>query len=180
MTNSGHPIRTVKRVVIVSFVLIWAGLLAMWPVSHRYTSLGIDLESPAADGRVRCTFYRLRWPGDGSVCLARLVESRAATAKPLERFDLGGRFFKPAKAVCPANGWNRAGFWYVTRPGTPQAAADGMAPGASEVFLMGAPHWLAVVISAVCWTAIGIGSKMELRHRPKVNRDGHGGRQSQD
>ena len=92
-------------------------LVALWPLSHRYTSFGIDLESPDGGDRVRCTFYRIKWPGDGSVCVGRLVEHRAADAKPLERFDLGGRFFKPAKETWPASAWNRLGFWWVTQPG---------------------------------------------------------------
>lgn len=136
-----------KGWLIRAFWLASAALLAFWPLSHRYTSLGLDLEQPDGPDRVRCTFYRLRWPGDGSVCVGRLVEHRAADAKPLERFDLGGRFFKPAKETGPQTAWNRVGFWRITDPTTPQAAAPAMAPGASEVFLVGVPHWLLVAIS---------------------------------
>jgi hypothetical protein len=130
--------------------MLWSAagiLLVLWPLSHRYTSLGLDLEQPEANARVRCTFYRLRWPGDGSVCVCRLVEHRAADAKPLERFDLGGRFFKPPKETRPASIWNPFGFWWITDPKAPAAAAPAMAPGASEVFLVGVPHWLLVVLS---------------------------------
>jgi hypothetical protein len=123
--------------------------LGLWPLSHHYTSLGVDLESLEAGGRVRCTFYRLRWPGDGSVCVGRLVEHRAADAKVLERFDLGGRFFKPAKETRPASAWNRWGFWWITSPRTPSASAAGMAPGATEVLMAGVPHWLLVALLTV-------------------------------
>src|SRR5438477_8600676 len=98
-----------------------AALLALWPLSHRYTSLGLDLEHAESPTRVRCTFYRLRWPGDGSVCLARLVEHRAADAKPLEPLDLGGRFFKSAKGTRPQSAWNRRRFWWIADPTTVSA-----------------------------------------------------------
>lgn len=124
-----------------------AALVSLWPLSHRYTSLGLDLEQPENATRVRCTFYRLRWPGDGSVCVGRLVEHRAADAKPLERVDLGGRFFKPAKEARPRTAWNRWGFWWITDPKAPAAVAPAMAPSASEAFLVGVPHWLVSVLS---------------------------------
>jgi hypothetical protein len=133
-----------KRWVVAGAWVALGVLTALWPLSRRYTSFGIDLESPDAGDRVRCSFYRIKWPGDGSVCVGRLVEHRAAGAKPLERFDLGGRFFKPSKETWPASAWNRWGFWWVTQPGGHQAAAPGMAPGVSEVFLVGVPHWLLV------------------------------------
>jgi hypothetical protein len=124
-----------------------AVLLGLWPLSHRYTSLGLDLEQADGPSRARCTFYRLRWPGDGSVCVGRLVTHRPAHAKPLARFDLGGRFFQPAMPTTPATAWNRLGFWWITDPNTPAAAAPAMAPGASEVVLVGVPHWLAVAVA---------------------------------
>ena len=136
-----------KGWIIAGLWVASAALLALWPLSHRYTSLGLDLEQPENPTRVRCTFYRLRWPGDGSVCLARLVEHRAADAKALERFDLGGRFFKPPKETRPQTAWNRGGFWWITDPTTPAAAAPAMAPGASEAFLIGVPHGLLVALS---------------------------------
>jgi hypothetical protein len=153
-----------KGWLIAILWLVSAILLAVWPLSRRYTSLGLDLEQPDGRARIRCTFYRLRWPGDGSVCVARLVEHRAADAKPLERFDLGGRFFKPAKETRPATAWNRRGFWWITDPQTPAAAAAGMAPGASEVVLAGIPHWLLVVSLTALAFAVS-------RKRPRTPRD---------
>jgi hypothetical protein len=158
--------RTRRWVVAGTWVGL-ATLVALWPLSHRYTSFGIDLESPDGGDRVRCTFYRIKWPGDGSVCVGRLVEHRAANAKSLERFDLGGRFFKPGKETWPASVWNRWGFWWVTRPGGPQGAAPGMAPGASEVFLVGVPHWLLVVAGG--WVALVLGAEACGKgHRPSI------------
>jgi hypothetical protein len=152
-----------KGWVVAWLWLASAVLVALWPLSHRYTSFGIDLERSDAGDRVRCTFFRIKWPGDGSVCVGRLVEHRAANAKPLERFDLGGRFFKPAKETWPASVWNRWGFWWVTQPGGPQAAAPGMAAGASEVFVVGVPHWVLVVAAGL--TTLRFGSAERLRRR---------------
>jgi hypothetical protein len=149
-----------KGWIIAILWLAAAALLALWPLSHRYTSLGLDLEKPDGAARVRCTFYRLRWPGDGSICVGRLVEHRAADAKPLERVDLGGRFFKPAKETRPQTAWNRRGFWFITQPHSPAADAAAMAPGASEVFLVGVPHWLLV---AVCLPIATIATRKRRR-----------------
>jgi hypothetical protein len=143
-----------QRRIIAALWIASAALFAAWPLSHRYTSFGIDLESPDAPDRIRCTFYRIKWPGDGSVCVGRLVTHRAADAKALERFDLGGRFFKPPKETHPASRLNRCGFWCVTQPASPQAVASGMAPGTSEVFLVGVPHGLLVLLAATL--AIGV------------------------
>jgi hypothetical protein len=156
-----------KGWIIAVLWLVSAVLLALWSRNHRYTSLGLDLEQPDGPTRVRCTFYRLRWPGDGSVCVGRLVEHRAADAKALERFDLGGRFFKAAKETRPQTAWNRFGFWWITDPKTPVAAAPGMAPGASEAFLVGVPHWLLCVLSV----AIALLATIRRRKTPRASSD---------
>ena len=47
-------------------VVLVAVLLVAWPLTYRYSSLGLDVETPRGES-VESRFYRMRWPGDGSV-----------------------------------------------------------------------------------------------------------------
>lgn len=128
--------------------IVALALLACWPLAWRYSSFGIDLEHPAGDS-VECVFYRLRWPGDGSVCVARVVEHRAPEGRPLEPWDLGGAFLRPAPDLHPATTWQRLGFWcFDIAAGEP---APAIVAGADSAVIVGVPHWLLVVIAlALC------------------------------
>ena len=159
-----------KGWIIACLWLASATLLVGSPLSCRYTSLGLDLESQPSPTTIRCTFYRHRWPRDGSVCRARLVTHRPADpAKPLAPLDLGGDFFRPAKPTHPATSWNRRGFWLLNRPDTPEASAPAMAPGASEVFLVGLPHWVATLLTLSLPTIATI-RRRQSRINPLVTR----------
>jgi hypothetical protein len=121
--------------------------LVWWPLGCRYTSFGLDLECER-DGRVDCTFYRLRWPGDGSVALAWIAEHRAVASGPLEPFDLGASFLQPAPDLRPDGFWQRHGFWWVAvEPGA--GPAPPIVAGADRALLVGVPHWAVVVVLLV-------------------------------
>lgn len=139
--------------------LAFAAALATWPIAHRYTSFGVDRER--LDGaRVRCDFWRVRWPGDGS--LAAGVETTWRDGGPIAACDLGGRFLLPAHELAPRDAGERAGFWCVRHAGA-AAAAPPIVAGAERAFLIAVPHWLVVVATAVVALAATAG---RLRAQP--------------
>lgn len=140
--------RRVARGVLV----IALAALGWWPLACRYTSFGLDLECER-DGRIDCTCCRLRWPGDGSVALAWIVEHRASDSGPLEPFDLGGAFLQPAPELHAAGFWQRHGFWWVdVAPGA--GAAPPIVAGADRALLVGVPHWAVVALLLVAGASL--------------------------
>jgi hypothetical protein len=97
---------------------------------------------------VDSTFYRLRWPGDGSVLVGWIEEHRSAEAGPAKGVDLGALVLQPARPMAPRSTWNRLGFWsenvVAARGDRPSEAA----PRADRVLLVGVPHWLLVLLAA--------------------------------
>ena len=88
--------------------------VGLWPFATCYTSFGLDTER-AVDGQVRCDWWRVRWPGDGSVGLCHETALRERGGGPIERWDLGGVFF-----------------------------ANTAPPGARDAMQLVMPHWLLV------------------------------------
>ena len=76
-------------------------LLLVWPLTYRYTSLGVDSEEMVGQS-VHGRYYRVRWPGNGSL-MGGYVDSHHhfRVDKPADAFDLGGTFLQPAKAPPP-------------------------------------------------------------------------------
>ena len=58
--SAGPAQRRVSRLAVVLLLV----LLALWPLTFRYTSLGVDTESVHGTS-VESRFYRLRWRGSG-------------------------------------------------------------------------------------------------------------------
>lgn len=135
-----------------------AALLLWWPFAYRYTSFGLDCEC-AQGGGVEQTFWRLRWPGDGSVALAFLVEHRAADSGSLEPFDLGGSFLQAAAELRAEGFWQRHGFWWV-RVNAATGPAPPIVAGADCALLVGVPHWLLVAVAAL------VAARLWLRASP--------------
>ena len=126
-----------RRLLLAGLALITCGLVVMWLGSYStYTSVGIDFEQ-AQGARVLCTFYRLRWPGDGSFRVGIFIATRPTAERPVEPFDLGGRFFQPARKSVPQSLWNRLGFWWIDEAKEPPT-------GESWV---GIPSWLPPLLS---------------------------------
>ncbi len=130
----------------VRWLAIGGAIVAVlsWPFAYRYTSLGLDLERQQ-DGRIGCTFYRLRWPGDGSVALAWIVEHRELASGALEPFDLGARFLQPVPGLAANGFWQQHGFWWVCVD--ERAPAPPIVAGADRALRIGIPHWLVVAVS---------------------------------
>ena len=141
-----------KNFVTYSATFILALLLFTWPLAWRYTSVGIDLETPHGD-TVDCVFYRVRWPGDGSVMIGRIDRSRAAGKKVLEPFDLGGVFLTSGRSLPADNVWQRLGFRWIDYDSTRDGPYSAFAPGARRAQLIGFPHGLVILAWAgfVMW-----------------------------
>ena len=121
-------------------------LLIAWPLTYRYTSVGLDLESRHGQ-RVDQTFYRVRWPGNGSMLVGRIDEHRDLSTGKVQRLDLGAEILRPARPIGTRSTWNRLGFWWVhadTAAGDPPTDA---APHADRVWFVGVPHWLLVLLA---------------------------------
>ncbi|HEX8325188.1 MAG TPA: hypothetical protein VF595_14900 [Tepidisphaeraceae bacterium] len=126
-------------------------LLVAWPMTYRYTSLGID--SDATDGSdVVSTYYRLRWPGNGIMMIGYLVERHPHRGMPIEAFDLGGTFLEPSRATPAVSRANRVGFWFIDVDPDRGDGFSPMAPHAQRAVLIGFPHWL-LVVTASAWCA---------------------------
>ncbi len=146
-------IKRIYRKVSMTAQLIWRHgpvvilllLLLTYPLAFKYyTSIGIDLETP--DGPVvQCSFWRVRWPGDGSVMFGREDEPRSADKKVLERFDLGGAFFRPPLKLGPQTFWHRMGFRWVNYDRSRDGPHLEIAPFNQRAILLGFPYWLIIL-----------------------------------
>jgi hypothetical protein len=141
-----------KNLLTYTTTLILSLLLLTWPLAWRYTSVGIDLETPHGD-TVDCTFYRVRWPGDGSIMIGRIDRSRAVGKKALEPFDLGGVFLRPGRSFPSDNVWQRLGFRWVDHDHTRDGGWSPFTPGDMRAKLIGFPHGLVILAWAgfVVW-----------------------------
>ncbi len=127
-------------------VVILLLLLATWPLAHRYTSLGVDVDT-ARGSTIDTRNYRLRWPGDGSVLVGWIDEHRPAAPGEAGGTDLGGDFLRPARPMTPQSTWNRIGFWWVDVEAARGDAPSDAAPRADQVKLLGLPHWGLVLLA---------------------------------
>jgi hypothetical protein len=119
----------------------------MWPLTFRYTSVGLDVEASHGATVVQ-QFYRIRWPGNGSVLVGRIDEHRAASSGKVARLDLGADLLRPGRPIAPRSTWNRLGFWWIHADVTHGDAPTDAAPHADRVWLLGVPHWLLVLLAA--------------------------------
>jgi hypothetical protein len=145
-----------KRAPVVHFLagllhglswLVCLAFLVMWPFSYRfYTSFGIDTDQVDGGSVVR-TFYRLRWPGDGSFWMGAEA-FRPPASEPLDAFDLGGAFFRAPRKPEPRSSWNRRGFWFIReqRKDTTLQAQSGTHVWS---FWMGVPSWLPPLLTGL-------------------------------
>jgi hypothetical protein len=121
-------------------------LLLTWPLTYRYTSLGIDSEEQVGQS-VYGRYYRVRWPGNGTVMVGYVdAHHHVRPDKPADAFDLGGTFLQPAKAPSPRSVANWLGFWWVDFDRN-RGDDDWAAPGSTKALLVGVPHWGFVVLS---------------------------------
>jgi len=133
---------------------IWLGLACasavLWIAGcFRYSSLGLDHNASTAAGGL-VTYYRLRWPGDGSLWLG--LCSHHVPRAQLSRYSLepGGRFLGAPLSPVPSSPWNRSGFWLVT-----DVEADPLGvlnwPDPVQSRWLGIPGWLPTVLLTGLW-----------------------------
>lgn len=89
-------------------------LLLLWVIGcWRYTSVGYEFDILTEDV-MREDYYRVRWPGDGSILVGSGWVHLPIGAKELEPFDLGAAFFREPRIREPQNHWNQWGFWRIS------------------------------------------------------------------
>lgn len=133
---------------------VWLGLIGasavLWLVGcFRYSSLGLDHNASNAGGGL-VTYYRIRWPGDGSLwfglCSHRVPRSQ------LSRYPLepGGRLFAAPMSPAPSSRWNRLGFWLATDvEADPLGVLNWPDPVRSRWLAL--PGWLPTLVLAGLW-----------------------------
>lgn len=138
--------------LLLSLATLW--LLVMTALSWSfYTSYGVDLETHEGD-RVRCSYYRVRWPGNGGIWFGGGAHYRRTTSKPFVSFDPAASAFHDVRwhrVPEPITFWNRLGFWWIvdspTDPSNPHPV-----PRLLWGFWLGVPAWLPVLV-ALLWLA---------------------------
>lgn len=151
-------------------VLVLALLLVVWPLTYRYTSVGIDLES-GHEQTVAQTFYRVRWPGNGSMLVGVIEEHRDTSSGRVQRFDLGAEILRHARPPEPRSVWNRLGFWWVHTDAAAGDPASDVAPHADRVWFVGVPHWL-LVLAAAAAALRSLALRRRQRKDPTLNASG--------
>ncbi len=86
----------------------------MWLSSYtHYTSIGIDTDTQK-NNQITHRYYRLRWPGNGSIWLGGGISQRVSDpARPYDPFDWAATFLYSTPEKLPTYSMlNRLGFWY--------------------------------------------------------------------
>jgi hypothetical protein len=135
-------VKTFRRHVALGLFVV---LLLAWPLTFRYTSFGIDSEQMIGQS-VFGRYYRVRWPGNGSLMIGYVDEHHHFRGKAADAFDLGGTFLQPAKPPRPRSVANWLGFWWIDVDHE-FGQDDPALSGATKALLVGVPHWGFVVIS---------------------------------
>ena len=106
----------VRRLLFAATCLFATGFTLMWLAGlFTYSTVGIDHDNAEGD-QVLEGFYRLRWPGDGSLWIGAAGCYRPLGNKPADFIDLGSKLFDRPTRVPPRSFLNRIGFWLVTGP----------------------------------------------------------------
>lgn len=118
---------------VLLLMLLGFSFFGLSSYSH-YTSVGVDRDQYNND-HIRHSYYRVRWPGNGSFWLGGGTSNRPLnSSKPFEGFDLAATFLdsNPVLPVAESN-YNKVGFWLrsMTHP--------------SKQFWLGIPSWLPVL-----------------------------------
>lgn len=126
-----------------TLLLLTLLLLGWWPFAYRYTSVGIDFEERIDDG-IDAVYWRVRWPSDGSILLARIVhQTRSDQSDDPERepdaFDFGGTLLKPSQPCDAETFWQNLGFWYLDIDAREDHIPD-IVKDAERAWVVGVPH----------------------------------------
>lgn len=125
-----------------------AVLLLLWAIGcWRYTSVGYEFDT-LTEGVMREDYYRVRWPGDGSVWVGSGWVHLPTESKALEPFDLGAVFFREPRVREPQTRWNQWGFWRISN----QSPAELPILKRQGESWWGVPGWLPGLMMALAWT----------------------------
>jgi hypothetical protein len=125
-------VRAIERTLLVLTLL----LLAWWPLASYYTSIGVEFEQRSQNGGITGSYWRMRWPSDGSVVFARI--------------DFGAAFLQPPRACGATTTAQQFGFWFLCADAREAAMLD-LVKHADRVLLIGMPHWLLLLLTASTW-----------------------------
>ncbi len=129
-----HPARFPRLVSLLPSVLV----LLLWITGCTYyTSVGLDYDQ--LDGmHVQSSYYRIRWPGDGSLWLGGGHFHYAPAQHALEPLDLAAVVLQPPRRPIPITVWNKLGLWW--------SQTSDVANGTAEYWI-GFPGWLPVLVT---------------------------------
>ncbi|MFT4514986.1 MAG: hypothetical protein ACI89X_001244 [Planctomycetota bacterium] len=71
--------------------------------------MGVEFEQRVDNG-LDAVYWRVRWPSDGSVILARIVHQSMDAAREPDAFDFGATFLKPSQPCDAETFWQNLGF----------------------------------------------------------------------
>ena len=124
-----------KQLIKASLLVALAGYSLMWLTSYsHYTSIGINLDQ-YKQKKISHSYYRLRWPGNGSIWLGGGYSYRTLNSlKPFERIDLAATFLYSDPELPEVKSYyNKIGFWLISTNKS------------SRQFWIGIPSWLPVL-----------------------------------
>ena len=161
-----RPRRRIERTLLVLSLL----LLAWWPFAYRYTSVGFEFEQRVDDG-ISGTYWRIRWPSDGSIVLARIVHQTRLTAddtRQPDAFDFGATFLKPARPCGNETFWEHLGFWCRSVDAREDNIPD-IVKYAERAWVVGMPHALLLLLSASGWWLARNRRRTNAGRKPSVD-----------
>ena len=128
-----YPLRFVSLITSVFVLLLWI------VGCSYYTSVGLDHDE--FDGTlVKSSYYRVRWPGDGSLWLGGGTFHFSQAQHALEPLDLAAIFLQPPRRPVPITVWNKFGFWWTQTNNPAERTAE---------YWLGFPGWLPVVLTSI-------------------------------
>jgi len=135
-------VRAVERCCLAVALL----LLVTLPFCGRYTSIGLDFEADVDDER-HAVYWRVRWPSDGALVFARIVERGPPGERAADAVDIGAALLREPQATGAGDCWQRHGFWWLSVDAR-EAAPPAIVAGCERAFVAGLPHWLWLLLFA--------------------------------
>jgi hypothetical protein len=137
------PVRRLPTMFRCVMLVCAIGLLLMVPASYvSYTSIGLDQERPDGDAWVY-TYYRVRWPGDGSFFIGRERQRVAPPSPP-----------RPPDVLDPAAAFSRRASPHPAKRGAFCLLRAPWDDGATDAIWIGMPSvvpFLLVALPTLAW-----------------------------
>jgi hypothetical protein len=100
--------------IFTGYFLAFISLLMALACSYRHASLGLDLEEKSVAKNptmVLTTFYRLNWPGNGTLLIGGSSNRIPETGHSFQAYDIGGTFNESPHGEIP----HFLGFGYTSK-----------------------------------------------------------------